>query len=496
MNWKSTLVLGVLALGMLAYLQWGVIRPHEEETEKKEQEAKVFSEDLSSLTSIRLLHAKDEEIVLSQKEGRWNLEKPIKDIVSASQLETLLNHLKMLKIKGVLVEGAEFEARKDSLDQYGIHPNSFTVELQFFNHKKTIRFGNMLAQGFDLYAKIDDDPRVLLVDSSMDVWKMNSAEELREKRLINVDTSALRRVQIQLSKGNARLLFEREASDKPWTMKEPFQLPLDQEFTQARLSKIGLVQASRFLEKIPPSLSKPEVFVKVLFDDQTRDARSPLNDPLPHGAELRLASVKRADAKKDDPDSFTYYAQSDKSPPAEIARFHMENLNRPATDYIDRRFDDFLGSEVVQFEVFAQGESVLSAARDPQGKIELRSGQEKVEGNSQSFDQAIEHLRNLVALQFVGLAKPPSSNKTAWGIRLRFSNQSTRYFYVEDPSVESRLWTDKAGQGVEYRLRAKALDPQLFSLDRLKNPPQKPTAKDDADQKKEATHERKSGTRD
>jgi len=467
-NWKGLTLLVVLTIGMLIYLQFGVIQKSEKKEIQKETEAKIFK-DLNGLKRIIIRNTREPEIVLTQEDSRWNIEKPIQDIVSTSQLETFLAGLKNLEIKSVLLENAEFESRKLNLDQYGLKPDSYQIELDFSAGPKTIVFGDMLGETFDFYARLGTEPRILIVSSDIESSRTLGAQDWREKKLVNVDASQILRISIDREKDT--LEFERPAVGKAWEMKSPFRLPLDQEFTNNRLQKISIVQANSFLDQLPSALRKPSIRVKALFTDGTRDARSTLEDPLPQGVEVIFGRSLRIGSKnKDAGDDYDYFAKSDKAPAAQIARFHFENFDRPARDFVEKKFDDFLSLDVKSFKVWQDGKLILSARREDES-VSLEAHGKQLPGSELSYEKALQHLRNLVASQFVTPDSKPKPQRVGWMVELEMKDKTSRYFAFENPYADGSMWTSKNQIDLRYQFRANALNPKLFSLDSLTHPP-------------------------
>jgi hypothetical protein len=228
-----------------------------------------------------------------------------------------------------------------------------------------------------------------------------------------------------------------------------------------------LVQASDFLASAPAALQNPDIRVKALFADGVSDARSRLDDPLPQGVELFLARKKRPGVnEKDAGDEFEYFGRSDKSLPATIARFHYENFDRSAKDFVDKQFDDFLSTDVEEIRVFRAGKLDIVVQKRgslEQPEIELRQGEKIEKLGDFGWEKALQHLRNLVASDFIAPEKKPALSKTLIAIELSFKDKSTRYFYFENSDKSARMWTNKSGLELVYQLREKALDSSLFT---------------------------------
>src|SRR5437764_3716117 len=91
MNWRTTLVLAVIALGVFAYLRFFEMKQPSTE-EAKRQAQNVLNFDRSKISGIVIQNG-DEKIKLQRKDNKWRLDTPIKDQADGPVVENLLSNL-------------------------------------------------------------------------------------------------------------------------------------------------------------------------------------------------------------------------------------------------------------------------------------------------------------------------------------------------------------------------------------------------------------------
>jgi hypothetical protein len=91
MNWRTTLVLAAIALGVFVYLKFFELKqPGTEEARRQAQNVVNFDQD--KIDAIVILNG-DEKTELRRRDNRWHLETPIKDQADSSLIENLLSDL-------------------------------------------------------------------------------------------------------------------------------------------------------------------------------------------------------------------------------------------------------------------------------------------------------------------------------------------------------------------------------------------------------------------
>src|SRR5438046_9558729 len=115
MNWRTTLVLAAITLGVLAYLRFVEMKqPSTEEAKRQAQNVVTF--DRNKINGIVIQNG-DEKIEMRRRDNRWRLETPIKDETDSSLIENLLSELENWQRDGT-ISAKEIEAAKHKLTKH------------------------------------------------------------------------------------------------------------------------------------------------------------------------------------------------------------------------------------------------------------------------------------------------------------------------------------------------------------------------------------------
>src|ERR1051325_7162959 len=112
MNWKTTVALLVIVVGLGLYLKF-----HEmnlpDTAEAAQQSQKVVKLDRDKIDGIVIQNG-DEKIDLRRRDNKWRLEAPIKDQADASAIQSLLYELDEWR-KSATISAKEIEADKNKM---------------------------------------------------------------------------------------------------------------------------------------------------------------------------------------------------------------------------------------------------------------------------------------------------------------------------------------------------------------------------------------------
>ncbi len=109
MNWRTTIVLAAIALGVFVYLKFFELKqPGTEEARRQAQNVVNFDRD--KIDGIVILNG-DEKIELLRRDNRWRLETPIKDQADSFLIENLLSDLGNWQKEGT-ISAKEIDADK------------------------------------------------------------------------------------------------------------------------------------------------------------------------------------------------------------------------------------------------------------------------------------------------------------------------------------------------------------------------------------------------
>src|SRR5438552_13814968 len=138
MNWRTTLVLAVIALGAFAYLRF-VEMKQPSTGEAKRQAQNVINFDRSKINGIVIQNG-DEKIAMRRRDNKWRLETPIKDQADGSLIENFLSDLENWQ-KDATISAKEIETDKSKLNEYGLSKPKLRLKLLGQDRPPEIFFG-------------------------------------------------------------------------------------------------------------------------------------------------------------------------------------------------------------------------------------------------------------------------------------------------------------------------------------------------------------------
>src|SRR6266576_2234045 len=142
MNWKTTVALLVIVLGLGFYLKfYEMKRPDTAEAVRQSQKVVNFSRD--KITGITIQNG-DDKIDIRRHDDKWRLETPIKDQADAAAVNNLLGDLENWQ-KDATISAKEMEADKSKIADFGLAQPKLRLKLSGEKAPPEIWFGKEAA---------------------------------------------------------------------------------------------------------------------------------------------------------------------------------------------------------------------------------------------------------------------------------------------------------------------------------------------------------------
>jgi len=240
MNWRTTIVLAIIALGVFAYLRFFEIKQPTTE-EAKRQSQNVVNFDRSKINGMVIQNG-DEKIDIRRRDNKWRLETPIKDQADASLIENLLSDLENWQ-KGGTIPAKEIEADKNKLDEYGL--NKPKLKLKFFGQDRPpeILFGKDAALEGKMYVRLADSKETFLAAQSVRKDIDKKPEEFRDRKLTDLTTAQVTRVVLKTPAGEMELLKK----DDHWDILKPLRARGDDQKIADLIAQITTARIQQFV---------------------------------------------------------------------------------------------------------------------------------------------------------------------------------------------------------------------------------------------------------
>ena len=235
---RSLLVLLVVALGLGAYIYFVESERDPAGTEAREQAFDVEQGDISSLT-IRGTSA--DTTTLSKTDETWAVTSPVTTPADSTTVDSIVSSLATMEINRVVEEAPA------NLAQYGLEEPRVDVSFTTTGgatHR--LALGNTTPTNSGLYARIDDNPRLVLVPSYLESTFDKSTFDLRNRRALDIARDAVDRISITPRSGTA---IELRRDGVNWRLTAPIDARADFSPADSILSRLSTAQMSSIVSE-------------------------------------------------------------------------------------------------------------------------------------------------------------------------------------------------------------------------------------------------------
>lgn len=319
---RSLLVLLVLALGLGAYIYFVEMRRTPEDSIVKKD--KVFAGlDAAKIDELEIKSAGGDVTKLKKNGGNWQIVGPETADADQTEVGNIVSALGALEITRV-VEEKPADAKPFGLDVPRISVTARSAGAT----PRTLDIGSKTPTGSDLYAKIDGQPRVVLIGASSEDQMNRTTFDLREKAVLKFARDNADSLKLEPA-GGPVVTIAKKGSD--WRLSAPVDSKADTSTVEGVLSKVSQSKM-KAIEKASDPL-KPEEAKKFGLDKPQTIATV--------GVGSTRASLAIG-AKKDDG---TVYAR-------DLSRPMVFTVESSLVDDLKKTGDDLRSKDVFEFRAF------------------------------------------------------------------------------------------------------------------------------------------------
>src|SRR6266487_445821 len=240
MNWRTTLVLAAITLGVLAYLRF--VEMKQPSTEEAQRQARnVVNFDRNKINGIVIQNG-DEKIEMLHSDSKWRLETPIKDQADNSLIENLLSDLENWQ-KDATISAKEIEADKSKLNEYGLNKPKLKLKLLGQDRPPEIVFGKDAALEGRMYVRFDNSKETFLAGQSVKKDIDKKPEEFRDRKLTDLITAQVTRVVLKTPAGEMEL----EKKGDHWDIVKPLRARGDDQKIANLIAQVTTAQIQQFV---------------------------------------------------------------------------------------------------------------------------------------------------------------------------------------------------------------------------------------------------------
>src|SRR6266581_832986 len=240
MNWRTTIVLAAIALGVFVYLKFFELKqPGTEEARRQAQNVVNFDRD--KIDGIVILNG-DEKIELRRRDNRWRLETPIKDQADSFLIENLLSDLGNWQKEGT-ISAKEIDADKSKLSEYGLNKPRLRLKLLGPDKPPAILFGKDAALEGKMYVRFEDSKETYLAGQSIKKDIDKKPEEFRDRKLTDLITAQVSRVILKTPTGEMEL----QKKGDHWEIVKPLRARADDQKINDLIAQITTARIQQFV---------------------------------------------------------------------------------------------------------------------------------------------------------------------------------------------------------------------------------------------------------
>jgi len=240
MNWRTTLVLAAIALGVLAYLRFFEMK-QPSTGEAKRQAQNVVNFDRNKISGIVIQNG-DEKIEMQRRDNRWRLEAPIKDQADSSLIESLLSDLENWQKDGT-ISAKEIETDQSKLNEYGVNRPKLRLKLIGQDRPPAILFGKDAALEGKMYVRFENSKETFLAGQSVKKAIDKKSEEFRDRKLTGLITAQVTRVTLKTPAGEMEL----QKKGDHWDIVKPLRARGDDQKIADLIAQITTARIQQFV---------------------------------------------------------------------------------------------------------------------------------------------------------------------------------------------------------------------------------------------------------
>jgi len=240
MNWRTTLVLAAITLGVLAYLKFFETKQPSTE-EAKHQAQNMVNFDRNKITGIVIQNG-DEKIELQRHDNRWRLEAPIKDQADSAVIESLLSDLENWQKDGT-ISAKEIETDKSKLNEYGVNRPKLRLKFIGQDRPPEIFFGKDAALEGKMYVRFENSKETFLAGQSVKKDIDKKSEEFRDRKLTDLITAQVTRVILKTPAGEMEL----QKKGDHWDIVKPLRARGDDQKIADLIAQITTARIQQFV---------------------------------------------------------------------------------------------------------------------------------------------------------------------------------------------------------------------------------------------------------
>lgn len=330
---RSTLALLAVLLGLGAYIYFVASKDEDSASSQDRMFAGLQSDSIAELT---VTSESGETTSLKKENGAWQMVAPVAARGSDLEVTGIANALAGLDVTRVVEETLA------NAGEYGLDTPRIQVAFKTADGKTsgTLRIGSKTATGGSLYARKNDEQKVVLIGQYNEATFNKSTFDLRDKAIVTFDRTKVDGFDATV-KGAS---FEIAKKAEDWSITKPLVARADVSASEGLVSALLSLQMTKIVSSAPTA-------------DELK--KYGLDAP-PAVVNLHLASARVSVGLGNDAEDGTVYVRDLSKPDVfTIQKTAADDLRKPLGDYRRKELFDMRAFTATRLEITRNGKTTV-----------------------------------------------------------------------------------------------------------------------------------------
>lgn len=236
---RSLIILVVVALALGAYVFFVENRSEPAGDTSAAKKDKVFTTDSSKFEEITIKAESGETTTLHKKNGVWEIVAPEPMPADSGEVGQLVSNLESLELNSVADENPA------NPKDFGLDPPRFTVSFKAEGAAAPMQLqvGKKAPAGSDLYARVEGQPRIIMINGYVESSFNKTPFSLRDKTILTFERDKADSLTIEKT-GSPTLAFAKKGDN--WRLTQPYGARAESATVDGLVGKLAQAKMTAF----------------------------------------------------------------------------------------------------------------------------------------------------------------------------------------------------------------------------------------------------------
>jgi Domain of unknown function (DUF4340) len=265
MNWRTTLVLAVIVVGIGAYVKF--FESNVPSTAEAARQAKnVVNLEQEKIDGIVIQNG-DDKIDIRKRDSKWRLEAPMKDQADSALVSGILSALENWQ-KDTTISAKEIDADKNKLNEFGLNKPKLRLKLFGPGAPPEIWFGKDAALEGKMYVRFENSKETYVATQEVRKAIEKKPDDFRDKKLTDLTMGQISRVALKTPAGE----MEWQKTGDHWEIVKPLRARGDDQKIGDLIAQVTTARIEQFVaddrgDLHPYGLAEPRGSITLFSQD-------------------------------------------------------------------------------------------------------------------------------------------------------------------------------------------------------------------------------------